>query len=815
VDLVLPKLRETLRSTGSVVLTAEPGTGKTTRVPPALLDMVPGEILVLEPRRLAAKLSAARVADERGERLGDLVGYQFRFENVSGPRTRLRYLTEGMLMRRLLGDPSLKGVGAVVLDEFHERHLHGDVALAYLKMLQAGSRRDLKLVVMSATLDAEGVAGFLDGCPIIRVEGKRFEVKLEYQGDAGVRPIERRVRDAVTTALDAEPCGDLLVFLAGMADIRRCEAALATLARERDLVIAPLHGELSRDEQDLAVGLRATTKRKVILATNIAETSLTIPGVRIVIDSGLVRVASHSPWSGLAQLRTRPISKASAIQRMGRAGRTAPGRCIRLYSKGDFEGRAPYELPEIQRADLARTLLELHALGVREAAGFEWFEAPTLAGLQAADELLYRLGALSEDGALTSVGEELVSLPLHPRLGRLCVEGMKRGILGEAARVAAFLSEGALSGSGGGMDFFSELSRAPSGAQLKKVEERIRQSLESPATRRLPQPQAAIADREAVLARCLLSAFPDRVARRKGEGTSSRDLLMSGGGSLPIEPSSLTVSHEWFVVLDAGERQAQGQTRAKVFARLLAAIESDWLLDLKPDAVVASEEIIWNETRKKVEAVSRMAYGALVLDESRGEPSDLKKAGQVLANAVISSPAWKNITEEESITAWIARSAFLKSADPAEVAWPDLSEEGLRSLFREYCVGKTRGDEVVSSDFAASIRGTVPAEILAKIERWAPTHVQLSRGRRVRINYEPAKPPWIESRLQDFFGMKDGPKLLGGRVPLTIHLLAPNQRAVQVTSDLAGFWERIYPGLRRELGRRYPRHAWPEDPFSV
>jgi ATP-dependent helicase HrpB len=813
IDSFIPEVLAALRERSSLVLQAAPGTGKTTRVPPALLELAEsGEVLVLEPRRLAAKMAARRVAEERGESVGQTVGYQFRFENVTSARTRLRFLTEGMLMKRLLSDPELRGVRAVVLDEFHERHLHGDVALGFLRKLQSERRSDLRIIVMSATLDTGSVARFLGDAPVISVPGKQFEVRLEYLPEAPSKPLDVLVRGAVRSALKSthltDP-GDLLVFLPGMAEIRRAQGALEELAREEDLLVLPLHGELSREEQDQAVN--RAERRKVILSTNVAETSLTIPGVRTVIDSGLARVASYSWWSGLPALRTRPVSRASAIQRAGRAGRTEPGQCFRLYSKSDFEGRASFEVPEIQRADLSQTLLELKALGIRDLRTFPWFEIPQPSALDSAEKLLYRLGAVDAQGAITELGQALVGIPLHPRLGRLALEAARRGKRDRGALLAAALSEGRLEG----LDVLASLQGLRGDSAVLKVRERVLRSIPSTPLQN-PQPQQ---EDDETLARALLAGFPDRVARRRQVGArvnrsaargSELELVFSSGGSASVSVSPLTSAHEWFIAVDAEERKALGQARSEVRVGQVCAITPDWLLDLEPSGVSETEETRWNEERGKLETVSRLCYDALVLDESRREASGTAGESRALAAALIERAGWEKICDPEALGALRARFSLLRARDPS---WPELRDPDLIQALEEFCLGKSTLDEVREGDFAGYLVARLDPSRRADLDRLVPAYVQLPRGRRVRVHYEEGKPPWIESRLQDFFGMSEGPRILGGALPLTLHLLAPNQRAVQVTTDLAGFWKRGYAELRKQLSRRYPRHDWPEDPL--
>jgi ATP-dependent helicase HrpB len=445
IDPLLPEVVAALRDGVSLVIEAPPGAGKTTRVPAALLDgglASNGEILVLQPRRLPARLAAERVAEERGEAPGGTVGYTVRFDDRSGPRTRLRFVTEGILVRRLLTDPELAGVAAVVLDEFHERHLATDLALALLRQLQRGSRPDLRLLVMSATLEADPVREFLGACPLVRSEGRVHPVALEHLTHTDDRPLHDQVAAAVRRLCQEGDglTGDVLVFLPGAGEIRRAADALAPVIDGRGLVVRPLHGDLSAAEQNRAV--RPSAERKVILSTNVAETSVTIEGVVAVVDSGLARIPAHSLWSGLPTLTVDKISQASAIQRAGRAGRTRPGRALRLYTRHDFDSRRPFEIPEVVRLDLAEAVLTLHALGVADASRFSWFEAPPSGALDAASELLRRLGAVAGAGVLTDVGRDLLRFPVHPRLGRLIVEGERRGVGAAAATVAALLAEG-------------------------------------------------------------------------------------------------------------------------------------------------------------------------------------------------------------------------------------------------------------------------------------------------------------------------------------------------------------------------------------
>ena len=616
VDDLIPELKAKLASGQAVVVQASPGSGKTTRIPPALIRN-DGDVLVLEPRRVAAKYAAKRVSDELGSKLGETVGYRFRFENVTSPRTRLCFLTEGMLMRRFLSDPTLKGAHTVILDEFHERHLHGDIALAYLRKLQQSTRPDLKLIVMSATLDSDAIAKFLGDAPVLKIDAPLFPVDLEYLPSPVAKPLDLLVRDAVTRSLSQDD-GDILVFLPGMGEIRRCSDAIRSAAERTGALIAPLHGELSREEQDFAI--ERADRRKIILATNVAETSLTIEGVRVVIDSGFHRVASYSWWSGVPTLRTRPISRASAIQRAGRAGRTGPGRCIRLYTRGEFEGRAPFQTPEISRADLTQSVLELKSLGITNASELSWFESPPSQALDSSETLLYRLGALTtRGGPLNEIGRRLARIPAHPRIGRMVLEASQNeSTLKESSLLGALISEGEIET----LDALESVRRGFFPDRVSKLADQIFKSVE-------PLKSA----RTRSLAFSVLSGFPDRVARRKSGG----DMIFSEGGSARAPDSALFQSSEYFVLLDVQERQGLGQARSAVEIKSAVAIEADWLLDLEPSQIEEKEELSWDSDRKRVQSSALMRYGQLILSESRTEPHDLSAASRILAK---SGQAW-------------------------------------------------------------------------------------------------------------------------------------------------------------------------------
>jgi len=738
IDALLPAIVE---ASGHLVIEAPPGAGKTTRVPPALLARERGEVLVLEPRRLAARLAARRVASELGERLGETVGYQVRFEDVSGPRTRLRFLTEGVLTRRLLSDPALKGVGTVILDEFHERHLDTDLALALLRRLP-----NIRLIVMSATLDAAPVAKYLGDCRILRSEGKLFDLAIEYTPHSPA-PLEEQVASALDRLTQRGVTGDVLVFLPGAAEIRRAARAVEASASRLGLLVVPLHGDLSPAEQDRAVG--PADRPKVILSTNVAESSVTIEGVTAVIDSGLARVAADSPWTGLPSVEVRRVSQASATQRAGRAGRTAPGRVIRLYSAEDYHRRPSADVPEILRRELSQLVLQLRAMNIRQEECV-WLDQPRETAFTAANALLDRLG----------VTPEMAELPLPPRLAKLVLEAKRRGVPEKGCAVAAVLS----AGERGKSDLLA-LAESDWQPQTQRIFDQLRKKISG---RDRNQNDAAILQ-------SILAAFPDRVARHRRDG----DLLLSAGGSARF----LNCRWEFLVAIDIEERREQGVP----LVRLAAPIEPEWLLERATERV----SLEWNRTAERVDQVTALVYDQLTIEETRAPASPSEKASQLLAQKALEAGV-SRFADRDAVEQVRSRAAFGGITIDVD------------AVLVEQCEGRTTFAQLEAADILAAMRP-------GRINHAAPERIRLPGGREVKVHYEPGKPPWIESRLQDFLGMRESPRI--GGAPVVVHLLAPNHRPVQVTSDLAGFWERLYPQVRKELSRRYPKHKWPEKPI--
>ncbi|MFN0249785.1 MAG: ATP-dependent helicase HrpB [Kofleriaceae bacterium] len=872
IDDVLPALVAAVRDRGVAVLVAPPGAGKTTHVPGALLDAgaIDGEIVVLQPRRLAARMAAARVASERGVDLGREVGYEVRFDRKVSGATRIRFVTEGVLTRRLLADPQLRGVGCVIIDEFHERHLDGDLALALVDRLRTTSRPELRLIVMSATLDAEPVAAFLGDAPIVRSEGRTFPVAIEHEEQPDDRPIGKRVASAVRRLAQGDGTGakldgDVLVFLPGSGEIRRVAEDVADAAAVHDLEVLPLHGDLTADEQDRAV--RPSKRRKVILATNVAETSVTIDGVVAVIDSGLARIARHSPWTGLASLQIEPVSRASCTQRAGRAGRTRPGRVIRLYTKHDHDLRRAFEVPEVQRSDLAGVALELYGAGVPGIGAIRWYEPPPEVAVKHADELLVRLGAIeaasrssaspssaasssaasssaasssaSASGplrAITQTGRRMLRFPIHPRLARLILEAEERGAPREACTIAAAVGarelrlerrgpagQARVSSSSDLLDDLDAMERARSDGmradrlrregldigtahQVAKTADQLVKNVEYRAHGMSEEE----IDEQLLVA--ILTAFPDRVGKRRAPRSS--EIVFAGGGSGTLSPSSSVIDAELLVAVDVAEVGARG-AQTKVQIRRASAIQASWLLDLFLDRIEERDELVWDAKRERVERVVQMTYDGLAFDESRdveGARRAGRPAAELLAKQAIAAGIEKFVDKDE-LAQWRARVTLAaKLSGRSDLAAPD--DDGLARVIANACEGAISFAELRNTSLMSLLDAGL-GEHRAVVQRLAPTHLQLTQRRRAPIHYSLDQPPWIASRMQDFFGLARAPSVGDGKVPLVVHLLAPNQRPVQVTSDLPGFWVKHYPALRKQLMRRYPKHQWPEDPSTL
>ena len=766
VDAILAAITDSLKRSPNLVIEAPPGAGKTTRVPPALLKSVTGEVVVLEPRRIAARLSARRVAWEMGETAGETVGYQVRFEEAISARTRLRFVTEGVLTRRLISDPGLKGVSAVVLDEFHERHLESDLALALLKRLQR-TRPDLRIVVMSATLDTDHVAQYLSGCPILRSEGRQFELTIRHL-PYSPKPLETQLSEALELLIQEEPLGDVLAFLPGAAEIRRAMRETQGVARRAGLLVLPLYGDLSPAEQDRAI--TPALQRKVILATNVAESSITVDGVTAVIDSGLARIATYSQWTGLPTLQVARVSQASAKQRAGRAGRTGPGRVLRLYAMEDYLRRPEHDLPEILRSDLSQLVLTLRAMRIGDIKEIAWLDSPPPAAVESAESLLDRLGATPAQA------QQLARYPLHPRLSRIVTAAMSRGVGEDGCMAAALLGSGARSEKN---DLLAAIDTQQDYRTLQQRDQ----------LRRIARPARQTQHNDDALLMSVLAGFPDRVARRR----TGNQVLLSTGGSAEVAGPPL--EYEFMAAVDAEDRK----DKPLPLVRMTARIEPEWLIELFPDHVQERSTVEWNRASERVEAVSALLYDELVIQESRGAAPDAGAAAGLLAQKALEAGIGRFL-DQDLLNEFVARAEF------AGFEPPDLPH-----ALEDLCLGLRSFTELKSA--AANLIPMLERNMTTqRLDELAPARIRLPNGRQTKVHYEHGKPPWIASRLQDFFGMRETPRIGRDQTPVVVHLLAPNQRAVQTTADLAGFWERLYPQVRRELMRRYPRHSWPERP---
>jgi len=821
IDAVLPALREALSLRHEAVLEAPPGAGKTTRVPLALLDepwLAGQRILMLEPRRLAARAAAERLASELGEAVGETVGYRIRLDSKVGPRTRIEVVTEGILTRRLQDDPALEGVGLVIFDEFHERSLDADLALA-LTLNGRALLRDtpLRVLPMSATLEGERLAALLGEAPVVRSEGRMFPVAVRWGRpfQSGER-LEPRVLQTVLQALDEEG-GSLLVFLPGQAEIRRLHEQLSeALAGRSEILLCPLHGELDLSAQRAAIEPAPAGRRKVVLATNIAETSLTIDGVRVVVDAGLARVPRFDPGSGMTRLDTQRISRASATQRAGRAGRLEPGVCYRLWSQAQHEQLAAHDSAEILAADLAGLALQLARWGVTPAE-LAWLDAPPAAAFAQARELLARLGALNPNGSLSAHGLAMAGLPAHPRIAHLLLRGQALGLGALACEVAALLGERDIL-RGAGADLHSRLvllsgaEKAGRGAQggVQRARQLARQYRGL-----LPKgAQEAVADpgHPRWLGALLAFAYPDRIAcqRRPGGGEYR---LANGRAALFAEPDAL-MKHAWLVVAELGSRQGQREERIYLAADLDPA-----LLDgVLAEQVTVRDELDWDEREGVLRTERQRRIGELVLERQALLELDEAARSRALV-ALVRRKGLELLPWTPELRQWQARVALLRRLDLAEQgesAWPDLSDAALLASLEDWLapyLGRvSRLSHFAALDLPGILAALLPWPLPQRLDELAPAAIAVPSGSRIRLDYA-EDPPVLAVRLQELFGLAATPRIAGGRLAVKLHLLSPARRPVQVTQDLASFWANTYAEVKKDLKGRYPKHYWPDDPL--
>lgn len=898
IDVVLPALVTAFQSSNCVVLRAPAGAGKTTRVPPALLAAgLPGrpgdktagnragQIVMLEPRRIAARTAARRMAFERGERVGQTVGYRVRFEESVSRDTRILVVTEGVLLRRLQDDPFLEDIEVVVFDEFHERRLDSDLALAMVRRVQQTVRPELRIVVMSATLDPTAIAKYLGDCPIVESEGRLHPVRIEYLRPGDLRSSDLRagerqhMTDLATRGVETvllETTGDVLVFLPGVGEIMKTRTELETLSRRHNLEVLPLFGDMTPEEQDRV--LSPCDRRKIVLSTNVAETSVTIEGVTAVVDTGLARQMNFDADVGLDRLELTPISKASTDQRAGRAGRTQPGVCLRLWEESAQRRRPDFDAAELRRVDLSSAVLRLFAWGETDIAAFPWFESPPAESIDHAVKLLRLLGAIDESG-ITSLGQMIVPLPVAPRIGRLLVEAFRLGQPDRAALMAAMLSERdpflrgpaadrnsrGTGNQGGGIrttsihrsrsdvldrlhaveDFLSTgQTNSPCGEinrnavrTLTQVAKQIAEALRSakhdlatphrsssaahhhPFSPGLgekvagrPDEGASVRSRvvsdqplssDEVLLRALVAGFPDRVARRR-DVTSDKGLMVGGRG-VKLGPKSAVQMSPLFLCVDIDGAGIEATVRQA------SEVQREWL---PPDQVRSGEELFFHPTQKQVVARRRVAFADLILEETPTAIIDREAAAEVLFEAARGQLESVIPGDDDAFSSFLARVRCLKQWMP-DLPLPAFDESMMLDVLHELCQGRRSFADLKSAPWLSTLQSKMDYALVQTIEREAPERITVPTGSRMRLTYEEGRPPVLAVRIQEIFGMKATPRIAGGRVPVLLHLLAPNMRPQQVTDDLASFWVNTYEDVRKELKRRYPKHSWPEDPLTA
>ncbi len=796
---VLEDLKAALANANCAVLVAPPGAGKTTVTPLALLDApwtCGGKILVLEPRRLAARAAAARMAQTLGERVGDTVGYRVRLQSKVSGRTRIEVVTEGVFTRMILDDPGLDGVAAVLFDEFHERSLDADLGLALARDAQQVLREDLRLLVMSATLDGARVAALLGDAPVIESQGRAWPVETRYLG----RDPRERIEDAVTRAAAralAEETGSLLVFLPGQGEIRRTEERLTERVRDPSVTLAPLYGAMDPADQDRAISPAPDGRRKVVLATSIAETSLTIEGVRVVIDCGLSRVPRYDPASGLTRLETVRVSRAAADQRRGRAGRTEPGVCYRLWEEAETRSLPPYGRPEILEADLAGLALDLARWGARDPAGLAFMDPPPAAAFREARSLLHGLQALDDQGELTSHGRALTSLPLPPRLAHMLLAGARGGEAELASRIAAVLTERGLGGSD--TDLRTRLDRFGRERGGRAGDARALADRWAREARRLAGPVGDGAEADPAL--LLAEAFPERVARARGK---PGEFLLASGRGVFLEATDALARERWLAVGELGG----GAARDRIL--LAAPLNEGALLAAFADRI-ETETRVEPDERGRVKARRIRRLGRIVVEERIVENAPREVIEKALLEEIRRRPG--ELPWGERSSSLRARVMFLHSLDPV---WPDLSDEGLARRIDDWApplaAGRASLGEISDGALAAALEGLIPWELRRRLDEEAPERFEAPTGSRLRIDYAAEGGPRVEIRVQELFGLGVHPTVGGGRTPLTLSLLSPAHRPVQMTKDLPAFWRGSWADVRKDMRGRYPKHPWPEDP---
>ncbi len=827
------RIVEAAKTQSRLILRAPTGSGKSTQVPQMLLDHVvsgEGQIVVLQPRRMAARMLASRVAQERGEQLGQTVGYQVRMEGKSSARTRILYVTEGILLRRMIGDPELRGVSAVVFDEFHERHLYGDITLARALDLQETSRPDLKIVVMSATLEVGELEKYLAPCEILESAGRTFPVEIRHaERSPGDTPPWELAAEALSA--HAPESGHALVFMPGAYEIQRTINEIRATSALRDFAVFALHGEMPPREQDEAVA--SGGGRKIIVSTNVAETSLTIEGVTLVVDSGLARIARYDARRGINTLLVEKISRASSDQRAGRAGRTAPGRCVRLWMEKDHEQRAESELPEVKRLDLAEVVLSLKAAGVGDLTQFRWLEPPEPRALQRAEELLQDLGALDHDGTITRLGRQMLAFPVHPRYARLLLEAERLGCVKAACMLAALTQGRGLLVKSASRDMnqrrddmFRDGAESDVLVQLRAFSVARKSNFDAARGRQLgihmqsARQAAQLADKFADIAhneglnladepppehsleKCMLAAFPDHLAKRLDRGTLRCDLVHGRRGTLARESvvtSELLVAGE---ITEIGGREGDVQT----LLTLASPVREEWLQEMFPGEFADETVTVFDPATRGVVARRVTRFRDLVLRSGAGGKPDPAAAAKIFADKVadgeLSLPLWN-----ESVGQWMTRLNCLAAWMP-ELELPRIGAEERRFLLEQLAQGVTNYRALKDKDPWPVLRGWLSGAQLSALDAYAPEKIKLPGGRAARVVYAEGQAPVLAARVQDLYGVDKPLTVADGRQRVRVEVLAPNQRPIQVTDDMGSFWKNTYPQIRPEYARRYPKHEW-------
>ncbi|MCA1390679.1 ATP-dependent helicase HrpB [Bradyrhizobium sp. IC3123] len=803
IDAVLDDLSRTLEASNAAVLVAPPGAGKTTRVPLALLDAPwakDKKIIVLEPRRIAARASADRMAKSLGERAGETVGYRVRFGSKISRATRIEVVTEGIFTRQILDDPELTGVAAILFDEFHERSLDADMGLALARDAQTGLREDLRILVMSATLDGARVARLLGDAPVVESEGRAFPVETRYLGRKADAPIERQMADAIASALRADS-GSVLAFLPGAAEIRRTQNFLSERVQDASVEIVPLFGALDAAVQDRAIAPAPKGTRKVVLATSIAETSLTIEGVRIVVDSGLARVPRYEPDIGLTRLETVRASRAAVDQRRGRAGRTEPGVCYRLWDEPQTASLAPYTQPEILSADLSSLVLDLAQWGVSDPAALSFLDPPPQPAWKEAKSLLSELNALDGDGRITAEGKSLRALALPPRLARMIVDSHRAGEGQAAAEIAAIITERGLGGDSVDLEHRRDQfrrDRSPRAASARDLAHRWASQVAA---------SEKVAQQEDLSTGLMLAyAFPDRVARNRGNGS----FVLANGRGASVEQTSSLARAPYIAIGEMTGTAASGRIL------LAAQITEDEIEQHFAEHIETADEISFDRGAMALRARRKRVLHAITLSEATLAVSPSEDTARIFADGLIAA-GLDRLPWSKAAKQWRDRVMFLRKAEGD--SWPDLSDDGLIARRDDWLVpalyDKIALKDISAGDLSDALMALLPWEMRARLDREAPTHFEAPTGTMLAIDYEAEQGPTIAVRLQELFGLNTHPSIAAGKVPLVLELLSPAQRPVQVTRDLPGFWRGSYAAVRSDLRGRYPRHPWPDDPASA